>query len=445
MPNGKTAELSYEETVQREDVIKTRFDVEVVWEHQISEMLKLDKQMKAFFDNEIVTVIPPRKLVVPVLPIRIGKMLQFPLCRSCALYYQDRSTLDADYNCTHNDDERALHVTTTHVELNLSLDHGYRVTKLDRVYTFPRWTGDLFKSYVRKFMKLKIEATGWPEHVKTDEDQAAFIRENSERYGITIDAANMVSNPAKRQIAKLCLNSLWGRFSLRNNLTRTEIVTDPAKFCRFVYDDTLKIDQVDMVADNVLYLTYRSKRDFTVENDTSNIFVSLWTTSMARAYLHKLMHAVVTTPGCQLLYTDTDSLIIVHPKGRIPVPMGDYLGDLNDEYKAKGRIVSFYCGGAKQYCLKYIKPDGTFGYDIKLRGITLNHGAAQTIHYDSFKKQVLGYQFVEPLSVKTTRFELSRAGKVHTLNSSKKYNATNQKMIIDPTDFKCCPIGYVRN
>lgn len=154
-----------------------------------------------------VTVIPPRKLVVPVLPIRIGKMLQFPLCRSCALYYQDRSTLDADYNCTHNDDERALHVTTTHVELNLSLDHGYRVTKLDRVYTFPRWTGDLFKSYVRKFLKLKIEATGWPEHVKTDEDQAAFIRENSERYGITIDAANMVSNPAKRQIAKLCLNS----------------------------------------------------------------------------------------------------------------------------------------------------------------------------------------------------------------------------------------------
>lgn len=80
-------------------------------------------------------------------------------------------------------------------------------------------------------------------------------------------------------------------------------MTDPAKFCRFVYDDTLKIDQVDMVADNVLYLTYRSKRDFTVENDTSNIFVSLWTTSMARAYLHKLMHAVVTTPGCQLLYT----------------------------------------------------------------------------------------------------------------------------------------------
>jgi hypothetical protein len=98
-------------------------------------------------------------------------------------------------------------VTTTHDELNLALDHGYRVTYLDRAYTFPRWTTDLFKSYVRKFMKLKVEATGWPEHVKTADDKAAFIRENFERYGITIDAANMISNPAKRQIAKLCLNS----------------------------------------------------------------------------------------------------------------------------------------------------------------------------------------------------------------------------------------------
>lgn len=80
-------------------------------------------------------------------------------------------------------------------------------------------------------------------------------------------------------------------------------MTDPAKFCRLVYDDTLKIDLVDMVADHVLYLTYRSKRDFTVENDTSNIFISLWTTSMARVYLHKLMYAVATAPGCELLYT----------------------------------------------------------------------------------------------------------------------------------------------
>jgi hypothetical protein len=54
MPNGKTAELSYEATLQREAILKQRFDVEVVWEHQIHEMLKLDKRMKDFFDKKVV-------------------------------------------------------------------------------------------------------------------------------------------------------------------------------------------------------------------------------------------------------------------------------------------------------------------------------------------------------------------------------------------------------
>lgn len=143
-------------------------------------------------------------------------MLQFPLCYRCAHEYKDRSTLDPEYNCLHSEADRSFTVTTTHNELNLALDKGYRVSYLDRVYTFPRWEKDLFKSYVRKFMKLKIEATGWPKYIDDmqggDEKECAketFIRENGDRYGISIDAKNMIENPAKRQIAKLCLNSLW--------------------------------------------------------------------------------------------------------------------------------------------------------------------------------------------------------------------------------------------
>lgn len=90
---------------------------------------------------------------------------------------------------------------------------------------------------------------------------------------------------------------------MRNNLTKTEIITDPARFCELVHDETLRIDNVDMISDKVIYVTYRSKRDFTVENDSSNIFVSLWTTSMARVHLYGLMKAVTDDPLCELLYT----------------------------------------------------------------------------------------------------------------------------------------------
>lgn len=129
--------------------------------------------------------------------------------------------------------------------------------------------------------------------------------------------------------------------------------------------------------------------------------------------------------------------------------LGNFLGQLNDEYASKGRITEFYCGGAKQYALKYIRGEGnpyvnTMANDIKLRGITLNHGAAQTLHYESFKEQVLGYDFVEPLAVRTMSFDLGKVGSVHTRYYNKRYNATNQKMIINPCDdWKCYPLGYV--
>lgn len=55
MPNGKTAELSYEATLQREQAIKQRYDLEVVWEHEINEMLRADKEMKNYFDREVVS------------------------------------------------------------------------------------------------------------------------------------------------------------------------------------------------------------------------------------------------------------------------------------------------------------------------------------------------------------------------------------------------------
>ena len=65
------------------------------------------------------------------------------------------------------------------------------------------------------------------------------------------------------------------------------------------------------------------------------------------------MKQIVNTPGCRLLYTDTDSLIYSRPMGVEPVQLGECLGQLKDEYPDK-TILEFVCGGAKQYGLKVI-------------------------------------------------------------------------------------------
>lgn len=65
------------------------------------------------------------------------------------------------------------------------------------------------------------------------------------------------------------------------------------------------------------------------------------------------MKQIVNTPGCRLLYTDTDSLVYSTPVGVEPVQLGECLGQLKDEYPDK-TILEFVCGGAKQYGLKVI-------------------------------------------------------------------------------------------
>ncbi|KAH7687835.1 hypothetical protein AAVH_40612, partial [Aphelenchoides avenae] len=250
-----------------------------------------------------VLVLPPTNLRHPVLPVKFDDRLLFPLCRTCAIDYEKKSTRVRNYRCTHTDDQRSFATTVTHMELSEALKQGYRVTYFDRAWHWEEWSSDVFKPYVRQFMKLKIEASGWPEHVTTDAQKEHFITENERIYGIKLDPQNIRKNKAKRQIAKLCLNSLWGRFSLRNNLAKTLVTEKPDEFCKVAYDDRLNLNAVEMLNEEVAHLTYTHKKDYVEENAASNVFVSLFTTSAARLRLLEYMKKIDDHPTAQLLYT----------------------------------------------------------------------------------------------------------------------------------------------
>jgi hypothetical protein len=59
------------------------------------------------------------------------------------------------------------------------------------------------------FPQIKEEASGWPKGVETPEQQEDYVRSVFAREGVALNAENMARNPGLRQIAKLCLNSLW--------------------------------------------------------------------------------------------------------------------------------------------------------------------------------------------------------------------------------------------
>ena len=83
---------------------------------------------------------------------------------------------------------------------------------------FAKSTDTLFKGYIRRFMKIKLESSSYNFKTKEEEDSfKARIKDS-----LDIDVEKFEFNAGLRSIAKLCLNSLWGKFGQRNNMSQTK-------------------------------------------------------------------------------------------------------------------------------------------------------------------------------------------------------------------------------
>nr|CAD2175173.1 unnamed protein product [Meloidogyne enterolobii] len=346
-----------------------------------------------FHSKEILKVflIPPSQLDVPVIPVKFDERLLFPLCRKCSLTYPNGANIK-DYRCTHNDDERGWVSTCTSIELEEALNVGYKVTRFYRALHYEKWDENLFKNYVAEFMAMKIHASGFPEGIEGIESEERFINECKEKFGIELDREKMVPDQAMRYISKLMLNSLWGRFSLRNGQSRSVVIDSPAELIEYDKNNSIEIQSIDNLTEETILLTYKQKEEFIIEHDTSNMVISLWTTSAARIKLLKAMQKVAESPGCNILYGDTDSILFSHPKNmECPLQTGPHLGDLAREYA--GSEIKEYVGGAcKAYALRMeSKKNAKVSSVLKVRGITLTADVCKILHFDSFKESVLHY------------------------------------------------------
>lgn len=58
---------------------------------------------------------------------------------------------------------------------------------------------------------MKVEKSDYPDDVITEEDKIKFIAEYEEREHIKLDSKEIEKNVGLRELAKLMLNSLWGK------------------------------------------------------------------------------------------------------------------------------------------------------------------------------------------------------------------------------------------
>ncbi|KAK0423368.1 hypothetical protein QR680_008108 [Steinernema hermaphroditum] len=197
---------------------------------------------------------PPRGLLHPVLPFKKeGGSLQFALCAKCATERNQQKP------CTCSLEERRLTGTWTHMELAKAVSLGYKVHRIFETWTWTTWKDDLFVEYIKEFLKIKQEASGWPRSNMTDEEKDAYLQECEDKMGVRLDREKVIYNPGLRHLAKLALNSFWGKWGQRGNLVSTQFVSTAEEIWSIIRDDRLDLLSVTNITEDLCMITYRKK------------------------------------------------------------------------------------------------------------------------------------------------------------------------------------------
>ena len=322
-------------------------------------------------------VLPPRDLYIPVLPAHVGpsKKLIFALCRSCAERMQSEM-------CCHSDEERTMTGVWFSEELKLALRKGYVITKLESIWHFEETSEDLFRDYVAAFYKKKLLSSKLP--FKTPAEIEKYICDVKEREGIEITKDDVFAeNPGLRSLTKLLLNNLWGRFGMRENLTKSSFLSSFEKLVELMKDPAVEVTGVRIITDSTIQVAYRAKSldDLPMARDT-NIFIAVTTTAWARIRLYEELDKL----GERAVYCDTDSVIYKKSeKHEENLETGPFLGQMTNELGEDQNIVEFCSGGPKNYA--YMTSDGKAV--VKVKGFSLNAINSTAFSFQNLRNVIL--------------------------------------------------------
>ena len=397
-------------------------------------------------------ILPPPQLYLPILPyrIKIGKAekLVFTLCPKC--------TETECRTCTCTELERSITCTWTTEEIKLAVQKGYRILEIYEVlhYEENQVSDQLFAGYINMWLKIKQESSGWPAWVQTEQDRERYIKEYEEKEGIKLDSTKISKNPALRYIAKIFLNSLWGKFAQRPNQIKHEITSQYCDYLFFANDPEIDLKYEFMLDEKTIHLTYKYLDDLSDLFTTNNLAFASYVTAYARLYLYSKMAQIESIRPYSLLYFDTDSVIYAHKQGDQDLECGSYLGDLTDEiadkYGESAKCVEFVALGPKNYGF-IVEHNGQSNVEIKAKGLALTSKAKEIVTFATMKDLVnahLESGSRESVKVPQLRFKITKKNQVSTDIIQKMYRVTSDKrMVIKPgeygnTSYITLPYGY---
>jgi len=349
-------------------------------------------------------IVPLTKLYHPALPYRYDKKLLFCLCRTCVQEHNAKS------ECQHrSDEERCLEGTWVIGEVRLAVDKGYKILEILEVYEYQvtrydaeTGNGGLFSDYINTFLKLKTEASGFPSCVRTADDEVRYIGQFHQDEGVRIGRDSIRYNAAKRGLAQLCLNSMWGKLTERSNKTQTKLISEPGELYIFLVTPNVEVQNTLFANDDVVWISWQYSADERVPSlRHTNQVIGAYVTAGARIHLYGFLDTLQE----KAIYTDTDSVIFIQPAPKSEpylIKTGNNLGQLQSELEENEIIVEVVCAGPKNYAYRtYNSATGESKTVCTVRGVTLNYSASQLVNFAKIKDMILSKNVDETVIVHT--------------------------------------------
>ena len=292
-------------------------------------------------------------------------------------------------------------------------------------------------------MKIKQESSGPPEGIDLD----LYIAEYLENEGILLDKDKIELNPALRLIAKLQLNSSWGKLGQRRNQEKNVTVYDAISLHSLIDDPKIQIQSILWIDAATHLVSYILADDSDVHEGCTSLAIAAFVTSYGRLKLYDLMQQVESVREGRLAYVDTDSIIYVHREGDPKVETGLYLGELTDELGANEICNAAIFFGAKSYIMvikNSIDPSKNHQI-VKMKGLTLNEQYSLNFDrlFEFYQRTLIDHN--AELYLGQNLFRARRNEQiVRSLEIKKKLRMTADKRML-LCDGQTLPYGYLNN
>ena len=240
------------------------------------------------------------------------------------------------------------------LEMDNAIKYGYQF-KILKGYQFE--SGEIFKEYIETLYKFRME----------------YPKSHPMNY-----------------IAKLLMNSLYGKFGMRMETTEVQIfdITDPIgkECCKDTFElwaesikDHIKIGNYEILVRNSIFAYKYNEKEEMFHGMDVNIAIASAITGGARVHMSKFKN----NPLFRLYYSDTDSIFIDAP---LPVELvGTKLGQMKLEYMVNRAVFL----APKVYGIE----DVNGNTKIKIKGVT--DESMKSINVNSLEKLLIENESLE--------------------------------------------------